>query len=114
MSDLSKYRKDTVFGVISALLKCNTGYNVRFMCGDEKYKAVSIVEDVTTKTVIVDMKEVPQQDPADKAYYILDEFRDSPVDTLKRFPMEEIVKSIHCALEHIDELEKAAEGKSND
>lgn len=108
-----KYRIDSVFGVISALLKCNTGYNVKFMCGDEEYKIVTIIEDSATKTVLVDLREAPKQDPADKYYYILDEFRDDPVDTLNRFPMEEIVKSIHWALEHIDELEKSAEEEGN-
>lgn len=109
MADLGKYRKDTVYSFISGLLKCNTEFNVRFICGDEKYKAVSIIEDITTKTVMVDMREIPQQNPADKCYYILDEFRDSPADALKRFPMDDIVKSIHWGLEHIDELEKAVE-----
>lgn len=106
----NKYRINSIFGVISALLKCNTEYNVRFMCGDEEYKIVTMIEDDATKTVLVDMREISkQQDPADKAYYILDEFRDSPVDALKRFPMEDIVKSIHWALDYIDELEKSAE-----
>lgn len=113
MADLGKYRKDTVFGIISALLKYNNGYDVIFMCGDEKYKAVSIIEDIATKTVIVDMKEVPQQDPADKCYYILNDFRDSPVDALKRFSLEDIVKSLDWALNRIIELEKDIDGSVN-
>lgn len=106
MSDLGKCRKDTVFGVISALLKCNTGFNVQFMCGDEKYEIVTITEDITTKTIIIDMKEVPQQDPADKYYYILDEFRDDPVTTIKRFSIEEITKALDWALDRMIELER--------
>lgn len=102
MSDLNKYRSDTTFGIISALLKCNTGYNVRFMCGDEEYKVVSMVEDVATKTVIVDMQEVSKQDPADKYYYILDELRDNPIETMRRFPIEQIVAALDWGMKKID------------
>lgn len=113
MADLGKYRKDTVFGVISELLKCNTRYDVIFMCGDEKYRIVTMIEDDTTKTVLVDMQEIPQQDPADKCYYILNDFRDSPVDALKRFSLEDIVKSLDWALNRIIELEKDIDGSVN-
>lgn len=110
MNNLDKYRKDTVFSVISELLKCNTAFDVVFVCGDERYKPVTITEDIATKTVLVDMKETQPPDLADKYYRdILDKFRDSPVTAAKSFSKEDLVNAIDWALKYIDKLENVTE-----